>query len=235
MQHNIALLLYLLLVSTLAVFAVDKGNFKTCSESSFCQRNRNLPLGEARYHVSPSSVKPEPDQGKLSFHIKDPSGVILAATLHTLENGLLRFSLEEFRPVPTHGRFSPSEYSLVREPINFPFKVLSQSDSQIYIQNGDIQALIEFSPFQLSALREGEPFAVVNKRNLMNFEPFLSRDDWNASGVDTGGVWEENFKSHKDSRPFGPSSVGLDVRFMGAKHLFGLPEHSDGLSLSDTK
>ena len=232
MQLRISLLC-ILLVSTFTVFAVDKGNFKTCSESSFCQRNRNLPLGEPRYHVPPSSVRPEPDQGKLSFHINDQGGVVLAATLQTLENGLLRFSLEEFRPAATHGRFSPSEYSLVREPINFPFKVLTQSESQIYIQNGGIQALVEFSPFQLSALREGEPFAVVNKRNLMNFEPFLSKDDWNASETDK--VWEENFKSHRDSRPFGPSSVGLDVRFLGAKHLYGLPEHSDGLSLSDTK
>ena len=228
-------LLCLLVAGSASVSAVDKGNFKTCADSSFCQRNRNLPHGESRYSVTPLSVTPEPDKGSLFFHIQDTSGVTLFATLQTIRNGALRFSLKEFDPVPTHERFSPSEFSLEGDPTLHPFKVLSQSDSQINIQSGETQAQIYFNPFQLSALRDGQAYAVVNKRGLMNFEPFMSKDAWNASGINGDGNWEENFRSHRDSRPFGPSSVGLDVRFLGAKHLYGLPEHSDGLSLSDTR
>ena len=228
-------LLCFLLAGFSTVSAVNKGNFKTCSESSFCQRNRNLPLGESLYSVSPPSVTPDPDKGTLSFHIQDTTGVTLFATLQSLRNGVLRFSLKEFDPVPTHERFSPSEFSLDGDPTPHPFKVLSRSDSQINIQTGETQAEMIFNPFRLSALRDGQAYLVVNERGLMNFEPFMSKEAWNATGITGDGNWEENFKTHRDSRPFGPSSVGLDVRFLGAKHLYGLPEHSDGLSLTDTK
>ena len=228
-------LLCLLLAGSATVSAVDKGIFKTCADSSFCKRNRNLPEGESKYSVVPSSVTPDPEKGTLSFHIQDTNGITLFATLQSLGNGVLRFSVREFDPVPTHERFSPSEFSLDGDPTPHAFKVLSQSDSQINIQTGETQAKLHFNPFHLSALRNGHAFAVVNKRGLMNFEPFMSKDAWNATGINGDGNWEENFKSHRDSRPFGPSSVGIDVRFLGAKHLYGLPEHSDGLSLSDTK
>ena len=215
--------------------AVDKGNFKTCADSSFCQRNRNLEPGESRYNVVPASVTPEANAGSLAFHIQDGKGATLFASLHTLKNGVTRFNLKEFDPVPTRKRFSPSEFSLDGEPAKQPFKVLTQSESQILIQNADTQIQIEFSPFQMAALKEGFPYMVINKRGLMNFEPFMSKESWNASGLLVDGMWEESFKTHHDSKPFGPSSVGLDVRFVGAQHIYGLPEHSDGLSLSDTK
>ena len=111
-------LLCLLVAGSASVSAVDKGNFKTCADSSFCQRNRNLPHGESRYSVTPLSVTPEPDKGSLFFHIQDTSGVTLFATLQTIRNGALRFSLKEFDPVPTHERFSPSEFSLDSDPTN---------------------------------------------------------------------------------------------------------------------
>ena len=47
------------------------------------------------------------------------------------------------------------------------------------------------------------------------------------------GLWEESFGSHKDSKPFGPSSVGMDITFDGA-HLYGLAEHTAPLNLPST-
>uniref|UniRef100_A0A914X4X0 Glucosidase II subunit alpha n=1 Tax=Plectus sambesii TaxID=2011161 RepID=A0A914X4X0_9BILA len=40
------------------------------------------------------------------------------------------------------------------------------------------------------------------------------------------GMWEENFKR--------PSSVGVDISFIGFQHLYGLPEHADSFSLKST-
>ena len=37
-------------------------------------------------------------------------------------------------------------------------------------------------------------------------------------------LWEERFGSHHDSKPFGPASVGIDVRFEGSTHAYGLAE-----------
>ena len=48
------------------------------------------------------------------------------------------------------------------------------------------------------------------------------------------GLWEETFGSHVDSKPFGPQSVGFDVTFPGATHLFGIPEHASSHALKAT-
>ena len=37
------------------------------------------------------------------------------------------------------------------------------------------------------------------------------------------GLLEESFGSHHDSKPFGPSSVGMDLRFERAAHVYGAP------------
>jgi len=47
--------------------------------------------------------------------------------------------------------------------------------------------------------------------------------------------WEEYFGGHTDSRPYGPASVGVDVRFPGSEHLYGLPEHASSFRLKTTK
>ncbi|CAB4000528.1 Neutral alpha-glucosidase AB, partial [Paramuricea clavata] len=46
--------------------------------------------------------------------------------------------------------------------------------------------------------------------------------------------WEESFHEHKDSRPKGPSSVGLDISFLGFDNVYGIPEHAESLALKST-
>lgn len=55
------------------------------------------------------------------------------------------------------------------------------------------------------------------------------------SADDEPGMWEETWKSHVDSKPYGPTSVGVDISFPGSKHVYGLPEHADHFALSQTK
>eukprot|EP00178_Gracilaria_changii_P014860 TRINITY_DN4171_c0_g1_i1.p1 TRINITY_DN4171_c0_g1~~TRINITY_DN4171_c0_g1_i1.p1 ORF type:complete len:967 (+),score=141.87 TRINITY_DN4171_c0_g1_i1:314-3214(+) len=48
------------------------------------------------------------------------------------------------------------------------------------------------------------------------------------------GCWEETFQSHTDSKPRGPESIGVDVSFPFADHLYGIPERTVHFSLRDT-
>jgi mannosyl-oligosaccharide alpha-1,3-glucosidase len=48
------------------------------------------------------------------------------------------------------------------------------------------------------------------------------------------GAWEESFGGHTDSKPFGPQSVGVDLVFPNAQHVYGIPEHATDMSLKDT-
>ncbi|XP_062503000.1 neutral alpha-glucosidase AB-like isoform X2 [Corticium candelabrum] len=59
--------------------------------------------------------------------------------------------------------------------------------------------------------------------------------DDSASHKDDSGLWEEYFKSHYDSKPYGPSAVGMDISFPGCKYVYGIPEHADTLALKVTK
>ncbi|XP_032872363.1 neutral alpha-glucosidase AB-like isoform X2 [Amblyraja radiata] len=52
---------------------------------------------------------------------------------------------------------------------------------------------------------------------------------------DEAGMWDETFKSHADSKPYGPSSVGLDFSLPGFEHVYGIPEHADSLKLKTTE
>lgn len=53
-------------------------------------------------------------------------------------------------------------------------------------------------------------------------------------GFDRGDLWEEKFGDHKDSKPYGPMSVGMDITFPKSRHLFGLPEHASSTVLKTT-
>ncbi|KAK2498120.1 hypothetical protein MC885_016662, partial [Smutsia gigantea] len=52
---------------------------------------------------------------------------------------------------------------------------------------------------------------------------------------DEPGAWEETFKTHSDSKPYGPTSVGLDFSLPGMEHVYGIPEHADNLRLKVTE
>ena len=53
--------------------------------------------------------------------------------------------------------------------------------------------------------------------------------------LDKRGLWEEKFGDHKDSKPFGPMSIGMDITFPRSRHLFGLPEHASSTILKTTQ
>jgi mannosyl-oligosaccharide alpha-1,3-glucosidase len=53
-------------------------------------------------------------------------------------------------------------------------------------------------------------------------------------GVEGDGYWEESFGGHRDSKPHGPTSVGVDITFPQSQFLYGLPEHASSLRLQTT-
>ena len=46
--------------------------------------------------------------------------------------------------------------------------------------------------------------------------------------------WSESFGNHRDSKPDGPMSVGIDFTFHYAAEVYGLPEHATSLALKST-
>jgi mannosyl-oligosaccharide alpha-1,3-glucosidase len=97
---------------------------------------------------------------------------------------------------------------------------------------------------------DGERVVSINRRALLSVEhrrekPAASDDEADADGntarskyaeIDSSdGGWDETFGSHVDSKPFGPQSVGVDIAFVGATHVYGVPEHATSLRLKSTR
>jgi alpha 1,3-glucosidase len=59
-------------------------------------------------------------------------------------------------------------------------------------------------------------------------------DDDDVVSSDGDGAWEENFGSHKDSKPYGPASIRMDIAFPSSRSIFGIPEHATSFALKDT-
>ncbi|KAH7817620.1 putative alpha glucosidase II [Monocercomonoides exilis] len=53
--------------------------------------------------------------------------------------------------------------------------------------------------------------------------------------AETDNMWEETWRGFTDSKPRGPSSLGLEVTFVGMSDVHGLPERATTLSLPTTK
>ncbi|XP_067938463.1 neutral alpha-glucosidase AB-like isoform X3 [Watersipora subatra] len=47
-------------------------------------------------------------------------------------------------------------------------------------------------------------------------------------------MWDERYKTHTDAKPNGPTSIGVDMTFVGFEHVYGIPEHGDNLALKST-
>ncbi|XP_014818112.1 PREDICTED: neutral alpha-glucosidase AB, partial [Calidris pugnax] len=130
---------------------------------------------------------------------------------------------------------------------------------------GGHRILVTEKPFRLDLLRGRELLCSVNARGLLFFEHLRPRRDSDPPKDDTPspdvgqeegaggtednqgekppetppeeepGSWEETFKTHTDTKPNGPTSVGLDFSLPGFEHVYGIPEHADNLRLRTTE
>ena len=114
--------------------------------------------------------------------------------------------------------------------LSFRWKTIEQSSDMIHVcvgESGDC-AKVHFNPFKLEFLRSGQVLVVGNANGKMVFEETKQRGEGEAAET-------ESFKGHTDTRPNGNTAVRLDFTFMDVKHIYGLPEHTDGLALKDTE
>ncbi|XP_065920024.1 neutral alpha-glucosidase AB-like [Dysidea avara] len=270
---------WLLVALFVGCHAVDRSNFKTCDQSTFCKRNRALEPGESQYHVLPDTVVLS-DSSVTMDVINKQNDVLFTAEIHALEDNTARIRINEKSPL--HPRYGVQGV-LIGEPKADNWKVQRSSDG-FQAVFGNSTAVITFSPFRVDFLVNNEVAVSVNNRGLLNIEHYRNKkvkeeqkpeeeeadqegkeeedtgnqeedpnkeegdiedfeddeeDEMDSPPTDDGddeaGMWEETFKTHHDSKPYGPSSVGLDVSFPGSEHVYGIPEHADSLALKVTK
>uniref|UniRef100_A0A2K5BXA0 Neutral alpha-glucosidase AB n=1 Tax=Aotus nancymaae TaxID=37293 RepID=A0A2K5BXA0_AOTNA len=263
--------------------AVDRSNFKTCEESSFCKRQRSIRPGLSPYRALLDSLQLGPDS--LTVHlINEVTKVLLVLELQGLQKNMTRIRIDELEP--RRPRYRVPDV-LVADPPTARLSVSGRDDNSVELTmaEGPYKIILTARPFRLDLLEDRSLLLSVNARGLLHFEhqraPRVSFSDkvsltlgsiWDkiknlfsrqgskdpAEGngaqpeetsqdgdkpeetqgnaeKDEPGAWEETFKTHSDSKPYGPMSVGLDFSLPGMEHVYGIPEHADNLRLKVTE
>ena len=219
------------------VESVDRGNFKKCNEASFCRRLRGAGAGsKSPYVVSPETLEIDESAGTVQALIvntesEDPNNPVkLRLELFALEGGIIRFKVNEAYPIKERVEVP---YALVEDiPPQTRLKVVKKDAQSLTIQcdtdqsDSKNQVVLTYDPFKLDFYMGDRLIVSANSRGLFTFEHMRNKSDQD--------VWEENFKSHRDSRPNGPTALGMDFAFTNFEHIFGLPEHADNFDMDDT-
>lgn len=219
------------------VQTVDRGNFKTCEQSSFCRRLRKVEPGRSSYELQLDTLKVS-DTSVTGDIINADVGVHFNLVLTALTDG--RFRLEMDEAVPRRPRYRV-QGSLQAEPTQQKLEIVEKAENSVTIKSGDNKVVLMGAPFRIDLYYGNNLVISGNARGLLRFEHQQVKQEPRPEGEaaevpqEDPGAWEENFKSHHDNKPYGPMAVGFDMSFVGAEQAYGLPEHADNVPLKSTK
>ncbi|GAA5893633.1 uncharacterized protein JCM6883_003587 [Sporobolomyces salmoneus] len=178
---SLFLLLALNLISP--TLAVKRGDFKTCDQSGFCKRNRQLAdraTEAGKKWKSPYEIIDQPsfERGRLRASI---ANVLFPAIKFSLEvrfqkDGVARVLMDEVDGL--RQRYNEAANWAVQSQPELAvddqeFKVdIGKERTSIKYAGGKHEVKIEHKPVKVTFLRDGQPHIVLNERGLLNMEHF---------------------------------------------------------------
>ncbi|XP_014273428.1 neutral alpha-glucosidase AB [Halyomorpha halys] len=212
---------------------VDRSNFKTCEQSSFCRRCRKMEPGKSSYEVDLDTLVISDNHLQVQLvNTEQGNGVRFVLKLTPLKDDTLRLQVKELTPL--RERFEAPHVLVGDLETSKRFSLLSKKENSAELQFENYIVEIHAVPFRLDIKHDNQVLISVNSRGLFRFEHTRTKPEERDENEDPG-LWEENFKSHHDSKPFGPTAVAMDVSFVGARMAYGLPEHAESFALRTTK
>ncbi|CAG2104181.1 unnamed protein product [Medioppia subpectinata] len=230
---------------------IKQSNFKTCDQSGYCRRQRNqTPNEDNQWLVVSDSVTQSSDGHSVEFRLKNShTGVTLQALIYSLVSGhVIRLKVNEINGL--RHRFEAKDSLLPDIPLS-ALKLADQTADGFTLHLADTKnkAVITAKPFRIDVYSDDKLVISGNQRGLFKFEHYRPKPA--ESGAENEGqqppeqqqpveectdsCWEESFKSHTDTKPYGPMSVGCDFTFVDFEHVYGIPEHADRFALKNTK
>lgn len=214
------------------VEAVNSSQFKTCSQSGFCARQRAYAGSPTHRWIVPSaSIRLEEGDTALRWAIeRDDGAVKLQSLLQIHQGGILRIRIDEPSRRVVRYRSAPNDIVLDNDLQNTRLSYqLDGAKSLLTVLGGDgggdgaVTVQVKLDEFSLSILRnDGTRLFGVGQQGFFNVES-------------SGRPEDETFQRWTDSQPYGLQSLGVDVSFYGSTHLMGLPEHATSLALKSTR
>ncbi|KAL9235001.1 hypothetical protein vseg_009807 [Gypsophila vaccaria] len=225
-----------------------KEEFRTCNQTPFCASARSRKPHSSTVFATDVAVSDGHLVAKLKFpqnpnstddddhhHHEGFNQLILRVSAY--KGGILRVYIDEDPAFdPPKKRFEVP--SVVDPEIASKRLWLSRFDEVaidgvscvvVYLSDG-YEAVLKKDPFEVFVRDKSRGNAVIsmNSHGLFEFEPM-------KKSKKEGEIWEESFRSHTDTRPYGPQSISFDVSFYEADFVYGIPEHATTLALKPTR
>lgn len=231
--HSLALVvLSLALLLAPSTLAVKRHDFKTCDQSGFCKRNRQLADRASSSSTWQSPYRfdsPRFSGGKLTGAV---TNAVFPAIRFELEvtfqtDGVARVRMDEVGGL--RQRYNETAIHAL-DPSSAPAAITNDgaftvtqeaSVTKVLYNGGRFELVLEHEPVKLTFKRDGVPHIVLNERGLLNMEHFRlkpvgGQEDGVAERVsherfphflaeEDVDEWEETFAGKKDSKPKGQS------------------------------
>lgn len=229
------------------VTSVKRQDFKTCAQSGFCRRLRDLPASTpgklstattSPYSIASSTVSFSDATGWLSAIIETE---IWPEIFFSLEIGVTRDGLARIRVDEVNGlrqRYNETaRWALVNEPEisrNTQFHIEKNEKAATLTWSGrggsQNQARINFSPLKLDFLRNGEIHVAFNEQNLFHMEHFRVKKVGADSLDAPEAVLDEKLKKVREvHEPFMSEDGGWEETFGGKQDTKPKGEHPSRL------
>lgn len=240
------LLLLLIIPST---FSWKRDEFRNCNQTPFCKRARSRKAGACNLIATDVSISdagdlvaklvpktPQINQTQDSTTDSNSKPLLLSVSVY--QDGILRLRIDEDPALnPPKKRFEVPDvivYGFLDRKLYLQRLNLEKIDddlgysSVVYLDN-DYEGVVRHDPFEVFVRDKVSKKRVlsVNSNGLFDFEQLRQKNE--------GEDWEEKFRGHTDSRPYGPQSISFDVSFYGADFVYGIPEHATSLALKPTR
>uniref|UniRef100_A0A672TRS4 Glucosidase alpha, neutral C n=1 Tax=Strigops habroptila TaxID=2489341 RepID=A0A672TRS4_STRHB len=224
--------------------AVDKSTFKKCNQIAFYRRQKLLHPGKSSYRALLESVTLSDENVKFQI-IHEENKVLLQVEICEIEGNIFRLKIDEASPL--RARYKVRDV-LIKEPTTQRL-FISQNEGGILVLssvNEDYKLQVIANPFQVELQSKGETILSMNSNGLLYFEhlqpppsdrytvAFARLFLFMQETQEDLGLWQEKFGSFLDIKAHGPSSVGVDFSLRGYDHVYGIPQHTEGLLLKNT-
>jgi len=215
---------------------MEQHKFRKCADTGFCKRQRdfNSDSQPSKWSVLPGSIR---------FDSRKIHGIL--SNLGDDENKL-EFTLTSYKDATF--RWKVKEVKPVRERWEVPLVVLeddlkkaetdyvsSEAAGKTLITVGATLVTISHSPFRIDLAGVAGPALSVNCKGQLFWERARVKGEQRENDTVTESAGEEQFGTHTDKKPYGPSSIGVDFAFVGAANVYGIPERATSLALKPTK
>ncbi|KAI5615625.1 hypothetical protein C0J50_0306, partial [Silurus asotus] len=183
-------LLVLLVLVLFSAEAVDRGNFKTCEQSAFCKRQRELKPGQSPYRALLDTLELSDSRITLQL-INDNNKVRLLLELYRLQGNMTRVKINELKPL--RPRYEVQDV-LIGDPPTKPMTVVTRDENGVVLSLGaDEQRLIVSArPFRLDIVEGPQVLLSLNSRGLLAFEHLRLRKDTISHKITStfGSMWD---------------------------------------------